>query len=201
MTHRPSSWPKYRRTKIIPKYTNQATELVEADHQALYFTARQDQHNLQQVNEWIRYAQHGEGKFWSCRKRTSDSPALIAAVNHEQAVVVNNQIKIASIKFNLHIPLVLNNVVIQYYTQKAIYPVPRRIKEMPPWKGKKPPFGPFSWKIDEGESLKDVMHPLNVEDRARAKRKSDELGGWVKEYEVVRNGHFERKIHRHRWYC
>ena len=187
---------RYVRSRIKYVSTNPLTNLEEDDHQALLFSARQEPQNLSQYQRWCEYATAANGKFFQCYKRESDSPRLTSAVAKEQSMVVHHEIRKFRNKFNLNIPEAIDGVVISFYKQKAIYPVPQPFKYLPPYRGSEPPFGPFSWKIDEGESLKHYFHPLNEEDRVRhreAYEKSRAKGAKDQQIECIRKGCWKRK--------
>ena len=186
--------------------TNPGSCFIEDDLQALLYSARQEPQNLLQYSGWCKYLKDTNGTCFQCNKIYSDSPNLLAAVSLEQTMVIQNQIRKVSAELKLDIPNVIDYVVISYYKQKAIYPQPRSYKFMPPYPGREPPYGPFSWKIDEGESMKDWNHPFNIEDRVREKQAR--LGyarhkshGQEQQLEIQKKGHWQQPGRRHQWHC
>ena len=145
---------------------NPKTVLEEADHQSLLFSARYDQYNLARLERWKKYSLK-----WTCLKRLSDSADLIAFVEIEQEMVVDHQMRRDINQMNLYrFPVCIKSVIFRYYKVPAIYPIPRKIKYEPPYKGFKNPWADMSWRIDDAESKRDINHILNQEDRQRDRK-------------------------------
>ena len=191
---------------IIYSQANPLTDLQQADYQALYFSARQEEHNLSQYLAWCKFITASQGKYFQCSKRLSDSPGLTSAVAEEQAMVVQHQIRYASDTFKLLIPKTIDHIVICYYKQKAIYPVPIRINGPISWtratNRRTQIYGPLSWKIDDGESMKDIAHPLNQKDRARYEEAMTvSEPEHIMQTTIIKEGQWKSRIHWHKWHC
>ena len=163
-----------------------------ADEQSLAFSARQEPHNFKQLANWLDYLkfEHPDDEWfnpWGCKKRLSDSPPLKSAVLIEQSMVVTYYIRQAQAIIQLTIPKALIKLIITYYAQPAIFPVPRLNKYQGPSVSDE-----LSWKIHANESLKDKDHADNKEDdEAWVKWKANKAANKLGQATSSRN--YERK--------
>ena len=183
--------------KLKPYYTNPGTDLIKDDLQALWFTAKQDQYNLEQYQLWVDYAfKHFKQQ---CYKINSDAPSLMKAVLKEQKLVVDYKVRTYGNQLSLTIPQAINYVVSKFYVQAAVYPLPQSYRYLPPYAGPKLPFTPPKWRIHSEESLADREHPANKQDTLDYEAARDKLEKDPTLQEVFYNtaGRFKR---RRKWH-
>lgn len=167
---------------IAQKKANKISRLEDVDEQALFFSARHERHNIPQVAKWLKWALN-----YSFLKRPSDSPQLMEAVLNDQTMVAYQQIRGYESELKLVVPIAVQKVVLSFYAQPAIYPIPFN----------KPPWNPdnLSWKIHWNESKNNKAHWKNELDQKRLKQ----FKGNLAEFEFF--GRFIKRNQWHTFYC
>ena len=153
----------------------------EADHQALYFTARQDQYNLDRYQDWIDYSERwGNRLEYQLRYKVSDAIPLQKAVAKEQYYAVSSYNRMSAKECKINIPKVITAVITKFYAEQAIYPLP-----FPP--GVPAPrfegelVDPIGWKIHADDSLKQISTHLAYWPDPYAWVRMLMAKGWIKD--------------------